>query len=242
NLFVLSVDAGLIETVERAGGEQYPVFTVTTWNELESAIKAEQCGIALLDAELLRNDVAARIATLDAYSHRLVILVAAERAVAQGLMGLLSERKIHRLLMKPAALGITRLLVESAVNRCLRLRESGAAEPETPEPLAFTGSAPLAQRPRRGRMPVRMMVAAAIALLIGVAAVMAVSSWRRAAPVAAAADATESPAPAARAAALDNAAAPAPDQRFATLLASAAAAFREGRLAAPPGDNALDHY
>jgi len=76
-------------------------------------------------------------------------------------------------------------------------------------------------------------------LLIGVATVMAVSSWRRAAPVAV--DATQSAAPAARAAALDNAA-PAPDQRFATLLASAAAAFREGRLAAPPGDNALDHY
>ncbi|HJR71687.1 MAG TPA: hypothetical protein VKA43_16710, partial [Gammaproteobacteria bacterium] len=129
NLYVLSVDPELIDTVQRAGGEQYPVFDVRTFVELETAIAAHQCGIALLDADLLGSQLAARVAELEEYSSRLVILVAAERTVAQGLMGLLSERKIHRLLMKPAAFGITRLLVESAVNRCIVLREAAAAQP-----------------------------------------------------------------------------------------------------------------
>jgi hypothetical protein len=46
------------------------------------------------------------------------VLVAADRAAGRAMMSLLSDRKIHRLLIKPPALGITRLLVESAVNRC----------------------------------------------------------------------------------------------------------------------------
>src|SRR5947207_8763378 len=48
NLYVLSADAELIDTVQRAGGEQYPVFAVQQWAELEAAILAGHCGIALL--------------------------------------------------------------------------------------------------------------------------------------------------------------------------------------------------
>jgi protein TonB len=228
NLYVLSVDADLIDTVQRAGGEQYPVFDVPTYIELETAVAAHQCGIALLDADLLGAELAARIAALDEYSSRLVILVAAERTVAQGLMGLLSERKIHRLLMKPAALGITRLLVESAVNRCIALREAAAAEAEQ-NPQSTVA------RARRGaRIPAWVLVSAAVALLVGVGMTASLSNWLRPAPGDDAAVAAAPPAA--------QPAASEPAQRFAALLAAADAAFREGRLTAPPGDNALDHY
>ena len=37
NVDVLSRDAELRDTVQRAGGEQYPVFTVDEWSELQRA-------------------------------------------------------------------------------------------------------------------------------------------------------------------------------------------------------------
>jgi TonB family protein len=224
NLYVLSVDAELIDTVQRAGGEQYPVFDVPNFVELETAIAAHQCGIALLDADLLGAELAKRVAQLEEYSNRLVILVAAERTAAQGFMGLLSERKIHRLLMKPAALGITRLLVESAVNRCIVLREAAAAQPDEPVHAART-------RARAGaRIPAWVLAAAVAALLVGVGTMTFLSDRLRTAP---ADDAAVEAAPPV---------ASEPAQRFGALLAAADTAFREGRLTAPPGDNALDHY
>jgi TonB family protein len=230
NLYVLSVDADLIATVQRAGADQYPVFDASTFAELETAVAAHQCGIALLDADLLGDELGKRVDALEQYASRLVILVAAERTVAQGLMGLLSERKIHRLLMKPAALGITRLLVESAVNRCIALREAAAAQPEELAPAKVA-------RARTGaRIPAWVLSTATVALLVGVGTIASLSDLLRSAPADdAAIEAAPSPAAA-------PPVANEPAQRFAALLAAADAAFRQGRLATPPGDNALDHY
>jgi TonB family protein len=225
NLYVLSIDPELIDTVQRAGGEQYPVFDVPTYVELETAIAAHQCGIALLDADLLGAQLPARVAKLDEYSSRLVILVAADRTAAQGLMGLLSERKIHRLLMKPAALGITRLLVESAVNRCIALREAAAAQPAPRAPAAARA------RPS-ARVPPWVLASAAAALLVGVGTIVSLSDWLRPAPGEEGAVETASAPPVAGES----------TQRFDALLVAADTAFRGGRLTAPPGDNALDHY
>ena len=48
-----ATDPALRETVQRAGGEQYPVFTVATWPELMDAVDSGKCGIALVDASLV---------------------------------------------------------------------------------------------------------------------------------------------------------------------------------------------
>src|SRR5689334_3862681 len=101
NLFVLSADVELIETVQRAGGEQYPVFAAQKWEEVESAIFAGRCGIVLLDTDLCGAKLVERITALVAHASRVVTLVAADRVVAQELMGYLSDRRIHRLLIKP---------------------------------------------------------------------------------------------------------------------------------------------
>ncbi len=145
NLYVLSADTELIDTVQRAGGEQYPVFAVQQWAELEAAIFAGRCGIVLLDTELVGAKLVEHITALQAHSSRVVTLVAADRSVAQELMGYLSDRRIHRLLIKPAALGITRLLVESAVNRCLQLRDLAAGS----DGLETLGRGRDAKHPRR---------------------------------------------------------------------------------------------
>jgi protein TonB len=226
NVYVLSVDPTLIETVQRAGGEQYPVFTVGRWSELETAVSSGRCGIALLDATLLDSDLTSAIEALQLYADRLVTLVAAERSTAQELVGALSDRRIHRLLIKPPAIGITRLLLESAVTRCLQLRDEltmGVHERPTSPP----------RPPRR-----RSLAIAATGL---VAVTMAAGAWlllRPRAEVGAGATAAVPP-PA------ETAPAPADADtamRSAGLLSLAERATSQGRLAAPPGDNALDYY
>jgi TonB family protein len=238
NLFVLSHDNELIDVVKRAGGEHYPVFTVSEWIELELAIDTHRCGIALLDADLLGDALTDRIAALERHAQRLVVLVAADRAVAQALMSMLSDRKIHRLLIKPPALGITRLLVESAVNRCLQLRELAKA--------AGDSELPSASRPRK-RTSTSLWVTAAAALLIGVVTVVAVSSWWRSDDAGTGTpaqtetvDANVAP-EGAESVPVENPVA-VEQARLAQLLVRAEQAFSVGQLAAPTGDNALDYY
>jgi len=232
NIFVLSTDTELIDTVDRACGEHYSVFPVRHWNELELAVESGRCGVALLDAQLLGDDLVAPIKALQAHSNRVVTLAAAERSVAQDLMGFLSDRSIHRLLIKPPALGITRLLIESAVSRFFQLRESAQDDDSASEPRTLTVSVP-----RGTRMPAWVLVGTAVALAAGVA-VAALSGWWLSSPD----ERSESLRVAALAVSEEQGRAPQPAEQFAELLSRAEQAVREGRLAAPPGHNALDYY
>ena len=242
NVYVLSTDAELCATVQRAGGEQYPVFTVDAWPALIEAIESEHCGIALVDVALLGKQRDKRIADLAQYAGHLVTLVAADRSDAQELIGFLSDRKIHRLLIKPPALGITRLLLESAVSRCIQLREHPPIEPV----VTRTGLHRLAAAAPKvgGRVPAWVLATALVVLVLGAVVVAGLTQWWRpsaVAPVAGSAPPTETVE-----GAPPSVAAVAPaglsENRFGDLLTRAETAFNEGRIADPPGDNALDYY
>ena len=240
NVYVLSTDAELCATVQRAGGEQYPVFTVDAWPALIEAIESGRCGIALLDVALLGKQRDKRIDELAQYAGHLVTLVAADRSDAQELIGFLSDRKIHRLLIKPPALGITRLLLESAVSRCIQLRE----HPIEPPVVTRTGLHRLVAAPKGGRVPAWVLATALVALLIGAVVVAGLTQWWRPSavePVAGNARPTPNvevaPAPVATVAP-----AALSENRFGDLLTRAETAFNEGRIADPPGDNALEYY
>ena len=173
DLIVLSTDAQLIDTATRASRDHLHVWPVASWSELETALAVTRRAVVLVDAELLGKTARARVVALDAYSHKVVTLVAADRSVAQGLMGLLSERKVHRLLIKPPALGITRLLIDSAVGRCLKLAD--ANEPSTP--VTPEQPPPRVQRREPAALPLWVFATAGVALLAGVAAIASVSTW-----------------------------------------------------------------
>ena len=232
NLFVLSADTELIETVQRAGGEHYPAFPVHEWKDLEAAILAGRCGIALLDADLIGAKLVDHIKALAAHSSRVVTLVAADRSAAQELMGYLSDRRIHRLLIKPATLGITKLLVESAVNRCLQLRDLAAGADQ------IEGLGRGLDENRARRWP-----RAAFGTLIAVAVIAAAAWLWRPLPLG---DRGVEPArlslATSAATASDRTAGGESSARFSELLNRGAQAFEAGRLAAPTGDNALDYY
>lgn len=135
SVFVLSDDHALLGIVQEAGGEQYPVFAAKSWQGLREAIVERRCGIALLDIDALTGEVEDRASELAQLNPALVVLVASARDKADGLLNLLSHRRIHRLLIKPPTVGITRLLLESSVNRYIELKQrtdSRASGPASP--------------------------------------------------------------------------------------------------------------
>jgi TonB family protein len=221
-LYVLATDPGLIAVIRRAA-EQHPLFVVETWPELLEAVDSGECGIALLDAALVGSRVPELVARLAAYADRLVTLVAADRAAAQEYVGFLSDGRIHRLLIKPSAVGAVRLLIESATARRLQLRD------EPPSAQTPAGAAPST---RRWIWPA--VAAVGIATLAAGALVGNRLGWRdrvQSEGRAVAPAATVAPQPA-----------PSLGDRVADYHARAAAALQEGRLVEPAGDNALDHY
>jgi TonB family protein len=236
---VLSTDSNLFETIHQAGGEQYPMAVASTWQDLLAEIERRQCGIVVLDVDSVTETLERRLAELRGVMPNVVVLIASPRKEAEALVGLLSDRKIHRLLMKPPALGITRLLLESAVSRWLEVRESGAAAA-----ARDATSQVEALREPASRMPPWVL---ALALLVGGAGGVA---WWLGRPADAPPPVVMSPgqasSPAARgqpaAAAQPATGDAAADPLLEGILLRAREAAAAGRLDAPPGDNALDHY
>lgn len=224
-LFVLATDPGLLATVRRAA-DQHPLYVVDTWAELIDAVESGRCGIALLDAAVLGPRVAECVGELAAYADRLVTLVAADRATAQEFVGFLSNGRVHRLLIKPPAVGATRLLIESATARRFQLRDDAANDAPNDASVAPSTAA---------KWGWAVAVAASVFALLGGAIVGSRLGWWEGIG----AVGTLVP-PAATVAA--PAAAPTPAAQLADYRARAALAVQEGRLVEPARDNALDHY
>ena len=255
NVFVLSSDALLIDIVHRAAAGQPPVVAVVHWRELIAAVEANRCDVVLLDVDHLGLGIAKRLVELQPYATRVVTLVAANRNDAQALIGFLADHKVHRLLIKPAPLGQTRLILESAVTRCVQLRQDTEGQqpspPEQPVPLPRRIVA-LAQTHWARQPHARSLLAAAILVagLIGLTQVLKSRSPAIAEPAASELDASGTPQAPAMARGKPSIAAltvglATPGgmaDRYGEQLAGARQAFAAGRLAEPRGDNALDYY
>ena len=227
-LYLLATDANLVATIRRAVGDRHPLFVVESWAELRDAAESGRCGIALLDAAVLGPRVTGCVSSLAAHADRLVTLVAAERSAAQEYFGLLSDGRLHRLLIKPAAVGAARLLIESATARRLQLREESAND--------GTPNVAVAAPSKLSKWVWAVAAGVSAVALLGTAVVGSqLGWWDRAGAV----DAVVAPA---TAAATAPETVTTPTERLSDLRASAALAFQEGRLAEPLGDNALDHY
>jgi len=228
-LYVLATDASLVATIRRAVGDRHPLLVVESWAELRAAAESGRCGIALLDAAVLGHRVTGCVSALAAHADRLVTLVAADRAAAQEYFGLLSDGRLHRLLIKPAAVGAARLLIESATARCLQLREDSAND----GPINVAVAAPS----KFSKWAWAITAGVSAVALLGTAVVGSrLGWWERSGAV----DVVVAPATAAATAAAETV--PTPTERLSALRESAALALQEGRVAEPVGDNALDDY
>jgi protein TonB len=188
------------------------------------------------------------------------MLIAAKQQQAQDFMRFWSERRIHRLLIKPAAAGITRLLLESAFARFIELRELHENTDSMEIPHELLAAEEAKQRrwfwPLAGAAVVAVVSAgvyfsgvftppevddgraAAVSALDGRSAV----SDEPAAPNGAQTDVVPAQTQRSAAAALAEPAAAERIDPYEEELLLALAAESRGDMVEPIGDNALDHY
>ncbi|MGD2167890.1 MAG: hypothetical protein PVF63_07255, partial [Gammaproteobacteria bacterium] len=112
-VLVYSHDAALARVIRGVAADRYPIRIINEWSDLLQQIGSGKGRIVLLDVDALPKDVEEALAQVNRCADWLVMLIAAKQQQAQDFMRFWSERRIHRLLIKPAAAGITRLLLES---------------------------------------------------------------------------------------------------------------------------------
>ena len=122
-VLVFTHDAALARVIRGVGADRYPIRIINEWNDLLEQIGRGNGRIVLLDVDALSDDIEDSLAAVNRCADWLVMIIAAKQQQAQDFMRFWSERRIHRLLIKPAAAGITRLLLESAFARFIELRE-----------------------------------------------------------------------------------------------------------------------
>jgi hypothetical protein len=125
---LLSADTTFHAAVRHVVGEHDAFIVVDQWKALLEAVSHGGCSVALLDADCLGPQLEARLAELERRPDAPVVIAAGGRDEAPALMRALSERRIHRLLIKPASPGKIRLLLEAAINH-RRQRDTAARTP-----------------------------------------------------------------------------------------------------------------
>lgn len=181
---VLSADAGFIETLWDVGHAHPSIVVVDSWPALLEAVGAGGCPIVLLDVDHVGAELGARLAELQRLESPPVVVAAGEARRAPEMMRLHAERRIHRLLVKPASPGKLQLLLGAALTRSRQPREIE----DQPDPAG-----PSYRPPREaadGGMR-RRMITLSVGMAVVFAAVVAVGlGWKsqRPAPPAVAAD------------------------------------------------------
>ena len=250
-VLVYSHDAALARVIRNVAAERYPIRIINEWASLLEQIGNGTGRIILLDVDALVDDVEDALAQINRCADWLVIVIAAKQQRAQDFMRFWSERRIHRLLIKPAAAGITRLLLESAFARFIELRElhENTDSMEIPHELVAEED----RRHRRRRIwPVAVAAATGLGVIAGVWVFLYGASGTSEPPESTARIATaEMPTqpgipPAVLETPEENNSEVPPNppnaDPFEDQLANAELAETLGNVVEPAGDNALDYY
>jgi protein TonB len=233
SIFVYSSDPAFQSGLEDAARDDYSLTPIEEWAALVRAVESGRAKILLLDADALRGRIEWRIARLKAAAEWCVIIIAANRDRAPYLMELLWQHQIHRLVIKPLGLGVTRILMESAVARFRQLRDDPSERdnrPEEEQPAASTWIDGLRLR-NAPLLVTYLSLAVAVAIMVRVVIVPMLNT----------------PATVPAVEAIDEPAIPAVTEtpesiEIARLLRLAGEAKTQGWIANPEGQSALDHY
>jgi TonB family protein len=120
---VLSADADFMATVWDVGHGQPGFVHLDTWPALLEAVGAGRCGIVLLDVDHLGQDLDGCLAELERFDPPPVVVTAGDNRRAPEMMRMHAERRIHRLLVKPATPGKLQLLLSAAITRSRQPRQ-----------------------------------------------------------------------------------------------------------------------
>ena len=216
-LVVLTRDETLVHTLQAVSTE-YQVFPVGAESDLAAHLVAAATGVAILDVSAVASAVDRLSERLKAQFPDLVLIVAGSVDDQSALATQITRGTIYRFLHKPVSEQRVRLFVEAAWRRHSEAVSGGA-------PGATAGS--FREPPARGRNLLVLGAAiAAAAVLGGFFLIHKPNTSADSVSVAS----VPPPAPAAH------------DTLLEDDLARAQAAFAQGKLAAPPGANAVDWY
>jgi len=240
NVVVLASDPTLLELLKHSLEGRQRVWRADNAMHAADLLVAAQSGILLIDAGGGKDDTPSLVDSLHTQFPDLPIVVAGRRDDELKLGERISSGIVFRFLHKPASADRVRNFVEAAARR---LKESPSPGPARPDfgrlaaarslrlPSIAIDHAEVMRRLRRALPPLLVLLAVA-----AVAVLVQRIPWRDLAPSRSRTPASaqaSSPAPAA---------APqlAPD--IARLLSAAGVALSQGRLASPPGQNAIEFY
>ncbi len=233
-LAVLSVDSVLLDTIEEVVSADHAISIAQNDVELADLILSTNCGVALLDAAAVPEELERFTARLRAQFPDLVLIVAGGSGHQSLQAAQIASSEVYRFLHKPVSAQRIRAFVDAALRRHAEehaLRATSEAD-DAARAAATAVATPASRGPQR--MP-RAWVYAAAAV-----AVLAIAAWvvlrdRSTNTVAAVPGQLSSPA---------TPATPAPQLDAATrrLLAAADQALLEGRLVAPADTSAVALY
>lgn len=121
-IVVLSTDPELIDAALQVSSSYPSMVFVEEWRALTEEIERGRYGIVLLDMDCVGDTLDGGLAELEAGASPPVVVAAGTSNEAPELMRAMADRRIHRLLIKPASPGKVRLLLDAAVNRSLLMR------------------------------------------------------------------------------------------------------------------------
>jgi TonB family protein len=205
-LVVLTGDEAFLQTMREAVGGPKRLWHVISAEKVSDLLVAGEVGIVVLDVAAMHEAPHVFVTQIKRQFPDLVVVVAGSRDAEIALAGLISAGVVYRFIHKPLSPGRARLFAEAAVRKYGEQRLRAAA----PERFAPE------------RRPVRLGLAAVLALILIAAGVWALRAGSRRQSVAA------SP--------------PQAGSSRGALLAQAAAALSANRLTSPAGSNALELY
>ncbi len=126
---VLSSDPQLLDIVQSAAGERYPLIQAASFSELLQAVESRRCGIALIDADPRLEDLDEQVRQLYAVGQPLVLIFAASASHVADLDGQLAQRSTEPLIVKSCSVELMQLRLTWAVDRLFELRNEPEAQP-----------------------------------------------------------------------------------------------------------------
>ena len=215
DIIVLTTDVDLLGILQEAAGPEHILWHAQSADAAVELLVSGRCGVLIADLQVLGGEASALLEKLQAQFPELVLLATGRRDEEHAIGPLVTSGRVYRFLHKPLSPARASVFLSTAARRYVELSN-------TSSPTIIAVKQLAQQRAPRVTL---------LSIVIGL--VVLTGLWMAREPIARMVNALV---------AVTEPADTKPDPAIARNLAEARQAFQEGRLVAPPADNALGHY
>lgn len=131
---VQSTDQELCEAIRAAAGNQHPVSTAASLDEVMQLAAEGKCGILITDQALTQNALVHIGKQVRAHDPATITIAVGSRGDDNALIGLLSSAVVERFMLKPVTPSLARLVIRSAASEYQSLKYRARREVAVPKP------------------------------------------------------------------------------------------------------------